>query len=183
MENPSDQPSDRPIGSDRPSEPGRPEEPGPTPEPGPPPEPHRPPEPERPPEAVRPPEPTQAPPPSGGGTGLQPNVAGALSYFLGALTGILFLVIDKDRPFVRFHAMQSILLTVAFVGLSIVLFILGVALGTLPLIGWLISVLLSLAVWIGGFVLWLYLMYRAYQGDEWQVPVLGPHARRLASQV
>lgn len=132
----------------------------------------------------RPAEPGPAGPPAAtGGSGLAPNVAGALAYFLGALTGILFLVIDKERAFVRFHAMQSILLTVAGVALSIVLFILTVALGALPVIGWLISVLLSLVIWIGGFVLWIYLMYRAYRGDEWQLPVVGPQARRLSAQV
>ncbi len=160
MEKPSDQPSHEP--SDQPSD--RPTD--------------------RPFASERPSEPAPARPPvATGGSGLAPNVAGALAYFLGALTGILFLVIDKERPFVRFHAMQSILLTVAAVALSIVLFILSVALGALPLIGWLISVLLSLVIWIGGFVLWIYLMYRAYQGDEWQLPIVGPQARRLSTQV
>lgn len=121
-------------------------------------------------------------PVAAGGSGLAPNVAGALSYFLGALTGILFLMVDKERPFVRFHAMQSILLTVAAVALSVVLLVLDVALAALPLIGWLVSLLLSLAIWIGGFVLWLYLMYRAYRGDEWELPVIGTQARRVSTQ-
>lgn len=129
-------------------------------------------------------EPVQRPAePVARGSGLEPNVAGALAYFLGALTGILFLVIDKDRPFVRFHAMQSIVLTVAFVALSVVLFIVSVALGALPIIGWIVSFLLSIAIWIGGFVLWVYLMYRAYQGDEWELPVVGPQARKFSAQV
>lgn len=116
------------------------------------------------------------------GTGLAPNMAGALSYFLGALTGILFLVLDKGRPFVRFHAMQSIVLTVAWFAVWVVLSIFGLVLGAVPIIGWLISFLLSLAVGILGFVLWLYLMYRAYSGDEWELPVLGPYARRFAAE-
>lgn len=118
-----------------------------------------------------------------GTSGLAPNVAGALAYFLGALTGIAFLVIDRDRPFVRFHAMQSILVTLAAVAVSVALMIVSVILGALPLVGWLIGVLLSLGISIGGFVLWLYLMYRAFQGDEWELPVIGSQARRLARQV
>lgn len=129
------------------------------------------------------PGPYTPPPAAPARTGLEQNLAGALSYLLGALTGILFLIIDKGRPFVRFHALQSILLTVAAVALSIVLMVLSVALGTLPLVGWLISVLLYLVIWLGGFVLWLYLMFRAYKGDEWELPVIGPQARRLAGQL
>ena len=46
-------------------------------------------------------------------TGLSENVAGLLCYILGWITGLIFLLIDK-RPFVRFHAAQSI---VVFLGL------------------------------------------------------------------
>ncbi len=138
---------------------------------------------ERPFETDGPSEPAPARPPvAGGGSGLAPNVAGALSYFLGALTGILFLVIDRERTFVRFHAMQSILFTVAAVAISVALLVVDVALAALPLIGWLVSLLLTLVIWIGGFVLWIYLMYRAYQGDEWELPVIGTQARRLSAQ-
>ena len=120
--------------------------------------------------------------PAAAGTGLEPNVAGALSYILGALTGILFLVIDGKRPFVRFHAMQSIVLTVAMVVLWIVLGVLGMVLGVVPIIGWLIGILLSLGLSLGGLILWLYLMYRAWSGDEWEVPLVGKWARQVGGQ-
>lgn len=116
------------------------------------------------------------------GTGLDTNVAGALSYILGALTGILFLVIDGHRPFVRFHAMQAITVTVGMVVLSIVLMVVGAVLAVVPILGWLIGLLLSLGLSAGGLVLWLYLMYRAWQGDEWEVPIAGRWARQLADQ-
>lgn len=117
------------------------------------------------------------------GSGIAPNMAGALTYFLGALTGILFIIIDRDRPFVRFHAMQSIVLSVAWVGLWIVLSVLSMILGAVPVLGWLIGLVLSIALGIGGFVLWLYLMYRAYSGDEWEMPMIGEYARKFAAQV
>lgn len=130
---------------------------------------------------VRPaPEPGEAVP---AGTGIAPNMAGALSYFLGALTGVLFLILDRDRPFVRFHAMQSIVLSVAWVGLWIVFSVLSMILGAVPVLGWIIGLLLSIALGIGGFVLWLYLMYRAYSGDEWEMPMVGEYARRFAAEV
>lgn len=55
------------------------------------------------------------------GSRITPNMTGALAYILGAFTGVLFLLIDKDRPFVRFHAIQSIVLTLAWVALLIAL--------------------------------------------------------------
>jgi len=122
------------------------------------------------------------PPPPAAGTGLEANVAGALSYLLGALTGILFLVIDGQRPFVRFHAMQAIALTVAVVVLWVVLGVASAILAVIPIIGWLIGILLSLVLSLGSLVLWLYLMYRAWQGDEWEIPVVGAWARKLADQ-
>lgn len=116
------------------------------------------------------------------GTGLDANVAGALSYILGALTGILFLVIDGHRPFVRFHAMQAITVTVGMIVLSIALGIVSAVLAVVPVLGWLIGLLLSLGLSAAGLVLWLYLMYRAWQGDEWEVPIAGKWARQLANQ-
>jgi uncharacterized membrane protein len=113
------------------------------------------------------------------GENLGKNVAGALSYLVGALTGVLFLVIDR-RPFVRFHAMQSIVVTIAIIALSIALGIFSLILGAVPIFGWLVGLLLSLAFSVAGFVLWIYLMYRAWEGDEWEVPVVGAWARRMA---
>ena len=115
------------------------------------------------------------------GENLGKNVAGALSYLVGALTGVLFLVIDR-RPFVRFHAMQSIVVTIAIIALSIAFGIFSLILGAVPIVGWLVGLLLSLGFSVAGFVLWIYLMYRAWQGDEWEVPVVGTYARRMAER-
>lgn len=116
------------------------------------------------------------------GAGLDPNLAGALSYLLGALTGILFLVIDGQRPFVRFHAMQAITVTIAAVILSVALGVATALLAVVPVLGWLIGLLLSLGFSAAALVLWLYLMYRAWQGDEWEVPIAGRYARQLAER-
>ncbi len=103
------------------------------------------------------------------GTGLSKNVAGALSYVLGLITGVLFLVVEKD-PFVRFHAMQSIVFSVAVFALNMVLGFTIILAVVLPLL------------WIVEFVLWLMLIYKAWQGNEWELPVLGKFARQLAAK-
>ncbi len=102
--------------------------------------------------------------------GLKKETAGALSYVLGPVTGIFFLVTNKD-PFVRFHAMQS---TVVFVILFLLQWVLGITIILFPL-----SALISLVT----FVLWLVLIYKAWQGEEWQVPVLGKVAVNLLKKV
>jgi uncharacterized membrane protein len=116
-----------------------------------------------------------------GTTGLAPNVAGALSYLLGPVTGVLFLVLEKESRFVRFHAAQSIGVSIVLVVVNFALVVLSAILGFLPIIGWLISIALSLVLGMATLVLWLYLMYRAYQGDEWEVPGIGAQVRRYVA--
>lgn len=103
-------------------------------------------------------------------TGLDKNTAGALSYVLGPITGVIFLVLEKD-PYVRFHAMQSI---VVFVGLFVLQWVMAFTVVLLPLVP-----LLTLL----GFVLWLLLIYKAWQGNKWEVPVLGAWAKKVGGKV
>ena len=112
-------------------------------------------------------------------TGLQPNVAGALSYLLGIFTGIAFLVLEKENRFVRFHAAQSIVISIAMIALSIAFSILTGVLAFIPVLGWIAALLLSLVIGFGSFVLWLYLMWQAFQGKEWEAPLVGGYARRM----
>ena len=124
--------------------------------------------------------------PQSGGTGLAPNVAGALAYFLGPFTGIFFLVVEKQSQFVRFHAAQSIVLGIAWVLLWIAFTIFSMIISVVPVIGAVIAGILGILIWLvvglGAFVLWLLLMFRAYQGHEWALPFVGAQARKLLSQ-
>lgn len=122
-----------------------------------------------------------APPVAAGG--LQPNVAGALAYLVGFITGIIFLVIDpfKNDRFVRFHAFQSIFFHLTWIGFWIAWTIVGIVLGAVSHgLFFIIQVPVHLLIWLGGFCLWLYLMYSAYQGKKVQLPVIGPLAARQA---
>ena len=113
-------------------------------------------------------------------TGLAPNVGGALAYVLGPLTGVIFLVLEKENRFVRFHAAQAVTTGIVVIALSIVLAILTSILAFIPVLGWIVSVLISVVMGVGSFILWLTLMWRAYNGQEWEVPIAGQFARRIA---
>jgi uncharacterized membrane protein len=110
-------------------------------------------------------------------TGLAPNVAGALSYLFGIITGVIFFVLEKDNQFVRFHAMQSIIVSATFIIISIVLSIVAMV----PILGWIVGALGSMVLGIVGLILWLVLMFKAFAGQEWEVPILGKYARQYSS--
>ena len=115
--------------------------------------------------------------------GLTPNVAGALAYLVGAITGILFLVIDpfKADRFVRFHAFQSIFFNLAWIAFWIVWMIVGLMLGAISHgLFFIIQLPINLLITVGGFCLWAYLMYTAYQGKTFQLPVIGALAATQA---
>jgi uncharacterized membrane protein len=121
--------------------------------------------------------------PACGGAGLTPNVAGALAYLVGAITGILFLVIDpfKADRFVRFHAFQSIFFNLAWIAFWIVWMIVGLMLGAISHgLFFIIQLPINLLITVGGFCLWIYLMYTAYQGKTFQLPVIGALAASQA---
>jgi uncharacterized membrane protein len=125
----------------------------------------------------------QAPMPAAAAGGLTPNVAGALAYLVGAITGILFLVIDpfKADRFVRFHAFQSIFFNLAWIAFWIVWMIVGLMLGAISHgLFFIIQLPINLLVTVGGFCIWIYLMYTAYQGKTFQLPVIGPLAASQA---
>lgn len=107
----------------------------------------------------------------GSSTGLEENAAGALAYLLSFISGIVFLIIEKDSDFVRFHAMQS---TITFGGLFVLQFVIGFV----PLIGWLISILIF-PVWL---ILWIVLMMKAYQGERFKLPIVGNIAEQQLQQ-
>jgi uncharacterized membrane protein len=111
--------------------------------------------------------------------GLQENVAGLLCYALGWLTGIIFLLIDK-RPWVKFQAAQSI---VVFGGLTIIRIGLAVIGGMLGgVIGFGVWAMLGILIGLVGLVLWILLMVKAYQHENFRVPVAANIADGIAGK-
>jgi uncharacterized membrane protein len=111
--------------------------------------------------------------------GLQSNIAGLLCYLAGFITGIFFLVADpyKQDRFVRFHAFQAIFLSVAWFA---VYFALGVFLTILPGMFWRLGWLLHSGMSFAFFCLWVFLMFKAYNNEEFKLPVIGDLAAKQA---
>jgi uncharacterized membrane protein len=115
-------------------------------------------------------------------SGLSENVAALLSYVLGWITGLIFFLIDK-RPFVRFHAAQSL---VTFGGLHIIRIVLGIFFG----VGWWyggwahlgVGVMLISALGLLSFVLWIVCMVKAYQGERFKLPIAGDVAEGMSGR-
>ena len=108
--------------------------------------------------------------------GLPDNVAGALAY-VTIIPAILFLVLEpfNKKRFVRFHAFQCIFFAIAWTVLWI-----GLAfIGHIPFLGW-ATVLLWPLVSLAGFVIWLILVIKAYQGQMFKLPVIGDMAEQQA---
>lgn len=90
------------------------------------------------------------------------NLMGALTYLFGFITGVIFLLVEKDNKFVRFHAMQS---TIFFGGV----FVANVVLGFIPILGWMVAMVL----WLVSVIAWILLMVKAYQGEMYKLPYVG----------
>jgi len=131
-----------------------------------------------------PPPPPPMAPMGAASAGMTSNVAGALAYLFGLVTGIIFLVLEpyKRDPFVRFHAFQSIFLNVALIIFGIVwsnIIVMGMlSLGFL----WTIFSLIGTLVYLAFFLLWLFLMYKAYNNETFKIPVIGDIAAKQAAK-
>jgi uncharacterized membrane protein len=136
-----------------------------------------------PPPGMNPPDVHPLPPPAGAPSlGMTDNMAGALCYLFGFITGILFLVLapyNQDRN-IRFHAFQSIFLSIAWIILSIVIGIVVLAFSFIPFLGLFVAWVLRLAIGLGGLFIWLYLMFKTYNGEKIVLPVIGPLADKQA---
>jgi len=108
---------------------------------------------------------------------LQPNVAGLFCYLVGFVSGSFFLVAEpykRDR-FVRFHAFQSIFISVAWI---IVHLALGMLMSVLPWTLWRLVALVSELASLAFFLLILFVMYKAYNTERFKLPVIGDLAEK-----
>ena len=117
------------------------------------------------------------------GGGLAPNVAGALAY-VTIIPAILFLVMEpynRDR-FIKFHSFQCLFFAAAMFVLSIALMIVGFIFALIPVIGWLLDLVMWAVFSLGSLGLVIFLIYKAYNGEKFMVPVIGKLADQQASK-
>jgi uncharacterized membrane protein len=100
------------------------------------------------------------------------NTAAALSYVLGLITGVVFLAIQGKNEYVKFHAIQSI-------GLSLIWIAGWLFLTVIPVIGWIVMHFWVLLM----FVLWLVSIVKAYQGEKFKIPLVGNYIQQVGKQV
>ncbi len=107
-------------------------------------------------------------------TGIAPNISGLLCYVLGWISGLVFYLIEKDNKFVRFHALQSMIVFGSLFAAQIVLNILMSVLTALHLSILIpVFILLSTLIFLASFILWIILMVKAFQEEKFKLPVAG----------
>lgn len=99
-----------------------------------------------------------------------------LSY-LWFLALVPFLTV-KDSDFVRWHAKQGLTLSAVWLVLWIVMFVVSLVVGMVPVLGLLVDLVMYLGVGLGGFVLWLMALIKAFNGERWKIPLIGDLAEK-----
>lgn len=129
------------------------------------------------------------------GSGLEPNIAAALSYIW--IVGVIFFLIEKENRFVRFHAMQSILFGIANSVIMVVLVIVGFVLTFAfgiggAMVGGGLGTLVSMLIWLIWLLFWLigiglfatliFAAVKAYQGQKFKLPIIGNMAEKIVDK-
>ena len=133
----------------------------------------------------------QNPPPVQTGkssTGLDENVAALLAYVATWVSGLVFFLIEKESRFVRFHAMQAILLGASALVLGLVLYFLWffgwiIFASISDVLGWLVGLVLGLLIfvfWIGFLIAFVMCLVKAYQKQYFKLPVIGNFAEKFS---
>ena len=115
-------------------------------------------------------------------TGVDPRLSALLCYTAWWLSGLIFLIIERQHRDVRFHAAQSLVL---FGGLSLI--IAALSLGSVAMLvvsggAFQAARMLLYLVWLAAVLIWLVLMYRTYNGETWRVPLAGDLAAKIAAR-
>ncbi len=102
-------------------------------------------------------------------------MAAGLCAIFHLIGGIVFYFIEKKDLFVRHWAVQTIYFGVAWIGAFLAISVLSGILSHIPGIGIIFALLFALlwfVVWLGGTVLWIIGIIKAFQGQKWEYPVI-----------
>jgi uncharacterized membrane protein len=111
-------------------------------------------------------------------TGIDQNTAALLSYIFTWVSGLIFFLLEKDNKYVRFHALQSILLGISWVVISVLLVIVMQILSYIPFLGGFLRTILGLAYFAAYFIVLIMAMFKAFQGERYKLPIIGDIAER-----
>jgi uncharacterized membrane protein len=120
--------------------------------------------------------------PSASETGLPSNVAAGICAIFPLFGGVIFYFIERKDQFVRHWAIQGIYFGGAWFALSIAISILAAIFTHLAFIGILFVVLLGLlnfVVWLGGTILWIIGIIKAFTGERWEYPIISGYGKRI----
>ena len=115
--------------------------------------------------------------------GVAPNVGGLLCYApccIGLVFSIVVVVMEKQSRFLRFHAFQGLLFMAAIVVLSVIVQVLGVVLQFLGTIASILGLVMGLGLGLVALIGTIFMMMKAYNGEEYELPVIGPMAKGWA---
>lgn len=113
-------------------------------------------------------------------TGLDPNVASALAYLAGPLSGVLVLLAERSNADVRFHAWQSIIGLGALWATVVLLYVLAFAALFVSASGFRVLLWLAALVFVGSIAVLVFCVLKAYAGQRWKLPLAGDYAERKA---
>lgn len=114
-------------------------------------------------------------------TGLPPNIAATIACAVPLFGGIAFLILEKSSPLVRFHAMQAVIFAIASILISFSLEMVAAMFHHVPVLGSIMLIfvlLLKFGFGLGWLLVWLITVFKAFCGIAWEIPYLGPLARK-----
>lgn len=117
-------------------------------------------------------------------TGLPSNIAAALAC-IPLVGGIIFFILEKQDPFVRFYSMQSIVFGLAWFLFNVVSAIVHAIFSAIPGIGGILVffwAIIAAIIHIGFVVLWIIATVKAFTGVRWDIPYVGPIARKQVGE-
>ncbi|MCA1562593.1 MAG: hypothetical protein LC804_20790 [Acidobacteria bacterium] len=120
-------------------------------------------------------------PASASSTGLEPTIAAALAYLVGPLSGFLVLLAERSNRFVRFHAWQAILGLGGLWMIAAALYLLAFVTLFVSATGFRVMLWLSTIAWVCWVVVWIVCLVKAFTGQMWRMPLVGPYAERRSS--
>ena len=123
--------------------------------------------------------PVEKKPVASSGGASESNLLAAVGYIVGLIAIIMYLVKKEDK-YLRFHSMQSILLWVGAFVVAMVLWVISAIVGMIPVIGVIACVFgfAGLAIWLVAVVAALYCAYKAFNGEKYELPYIGPMAKK-----